>query len=185
MTYGPALEKAWTALSGLTGEKRLSVRFLADEYEIDPIKRTILSVSCNVPTKDYLTIILLHYLIKTLGPEGLPAPAGKWIDFRELEGGQGYYPAFKKRTIDVVLHKYGSSPDALLNINERFSARKVQAGDVGVVIEPFKNVLILITLNRADEEFGPDANILLDETAARTFCTEDIVVLTEIVVHAL
>ena len=58
-------------------------------------------------------------------------------------------------------------------------------GDVGVIIHPFKEVSILITMSRADEEFGSDSNILFDKNISEIFCTEDIVVLTEMVVHLL
>ena len=43
----------------------------------------------------------------------------------------------------------------------------------------------MIKVSRADEEFGADAAILYDRSIERIFCVEDIVVLTEIVVHAL
>jgi len=40
-------------------------------------------------------------------------------------------------------------------------------------------------MSKADEEFGPDANILFDKNISGIFCTEDIVVLTELIVHLL
>ena len=57
--------------------------------------------------------------------------------------------------------------------------------DVSVIIHPFKEISILITMSKADDEFGPDANILFDKNISKIFCTEDIVVLTEMVVHLL
>ena len=185
MGYEAALGKAWKDLSDLTADKRISVRFMADEYEIDLLNRKILSLSRNTPAKDYTSIIMLHYYIKKLQLNALPQPAGKWMDFRELEGGTAYYPTFKKRTIGVILRKYGADPDAIIEAAARFGAKRAQAGDTGIIIEPLERVPVLITLSRADEEFGPDANILFDETIRNIFCTEDIVVLTEIMAHTL
>lgn len=185
MEYEAALGKAWRDIADLTADKRISVKFLADEYNIDLANKKMLSLSCNAPAKDYLAIILLHYIIRKLQLKTLPKPTGKWVDFRELEGGEAYYPTFKKRTIGVILKKYGAAPDAIFEAAGRFNWSKVQAGDIGVVIEPLENIVILITLSRADEEFGPDANIVFDENIRKIFCTEDIVVLTEILVHAL
>jgi len=34
-------------------------------------------------------------------------------------------------------------------------------------------------MQRGDEEFGPEANILFDKSITDIFCTEDIVVLSE------
>jgi len=185
MEYMQALEKAWKDAAELIADKRVSVKFLADEYEIDAENKKVFSVSCNIPAKEHVSLIILHYLIKKIKLGSLPMPTGKWIDFRELKGAEGYYPAFKKRTIETILRKYGERPEELLNAATRFCAKKVQVGDVGIAIEAFKNAPILITLSRADEEFGPDANILFDENIREIFCTEDIVVLTEILVHVL
>lgn len=58
-------------------------------------------------------------------------------------------------------------------------------GDAGIIIHPFKEISILITMSKADDEFGPDANILFDKNISNIFCTEDVIVLTEMVVHLL
>ncbi len=97
----------------------------------------------------------------------------------------GYYPAFKKRTIDQIVRKYGSNPDALLKLGERFPIEKVDIGDVSVIIYTFEEVPILVTMSRADEEFDADANIVFDRNISKIFCMEDVVVLTEAVVHLL
>ena len=56
---------------------------------------------------------------------------------------------------------------------------------MGIIIHPIQEVSILITISKADEEFGPDANILFDKNISDIFCTEDIVVLTEMVAHLI
>ena len=185
MSYAPALEKAWKDISDLTKEKTLSAKLLSDTYDIDVEKKSVMSASCNVPAKDYTTIVLLHYLARKLAGQSLAEPSGEWIDFNQLEGGEAYFPAFKKRTIDRVIKKYGQSPDELLKVAGRMPAKAAKFGDVGVVIYPFEEIGILITMSKADEEFGPDANILFDHNIAKILCTEDIVVLTEIVVSQL
>ncbi|MBL7129938.1 MAG: DUF3786 domain-containing protein [Candidatus Omnitrophica bacterium] len=175
MGYDIALSKAWSEFENLAKDKALSVRFLADEYNIDLANKQILSLSCNVPTKEYLSIIILHYLTKKI--EGLPVVSGEWIDFRQLDGGQGYYPNFRKRVIESIKRKYGSNPDTLLNLSERFNVKRVQLADVSIVVEVFDNVPILIELWKGDEEFGPEANVLFDKSIKDILCTEDIVVL--------
>lgn len=179
MGYDVALKKAWSQLQSLATEKIYSVKFLADEYTIDVKNQRILSLSCNAPAKEYYSILILHYLIKKT--EGLPLISGNWISFKELDGGQGYFPAFKKRAIEPIIRKYGSNPDSILDIIERFPAKSVQFGDIGIVIEAFENVPLLITLYRGDEEFSPEANILFDRSISNILCTEDVVVLSGIV----
>jgi len=183
MGYEPALEKAWSELKDLTKENSFSVKFLTDEYSVDIANREILSLSCNVKAKDYYSILILHYLVKKL-KKFLPL-TGEWISFQELEGGQGYYPAFKKRAIEPILRKYGTHPESLLELIERFSAKSIQIGDAGIVLEAFENVPVLITLWKGDEEFGPESNILFDRNITQIFCTEDIAVLGGIIANLI
>ena len=185
MAYAQALEKAWDDVLNSAGERNFSVKLLSDVYDIDVNKKQILSESCNIPAKEHISIIILHYLIQKLKTGIVPAPGGEWIDFNQLEGGDGYYPAFKKRTIDRILKKYGKRPDGLLKAAGRFPASRVDIGDVGIVISTFENVPILITMSKGDEEFEPAANIVFDKTISQIMCTEDIIVLTEFIVHSL
>lgn len=185
MSYAAALEKAWKDISGLTEEKGFAVKFLSDSYDVSLGAKEVMSASRNTSAKDYIAILILHYLIQKLKAKAIPDPSGEWIDFNRLEGGEGYYPAFKKRTIDHMIRKYGSAPEALLKAAVRFPSKKADVGDVGVIVYPFKEVGILIKMSKADEEFAPEANILFDANISKVFCTEDIIVLTEIIVHQL
>jgi len=168
MAYGRALEKAWADLGGLTGDERLEVKLLSDTYNIDLKNKVVTSLACNTPAKDHISLLMLHYLASRHSLGKLPDPAGEWIDFNQLEGGSAYYPTYRKRTIDRLARKYACSKE-----------------DFKKVIEVLPGVPVMITLSKADEEFGADANILYDKSIAKIFRTEDIVVLTEILTGAL
>ncbi|MCM8792782.1 MAG: DUF3786 domain-containing protein [Candidatus Omnitrophica bacterium] len=185
MSYDLALEKAWLDIESLSERKRFSIKMLADEYEIDLENRRILSVSCNAQPKEYISIILLHYLIQKLRLKELPKPLREWIDFYKLEGGDTYYSVFRSRVIEVLLRKYGRNPQVLWEVLGRVPARKVQIGDVGIVIQVFEEVPMLVVLYKADEEFEPEANVLFDKNITEIFCTEDIIVLAEMIAHLL
>jgi hypothetical protein len=185
MSYQQALDKAWKDVSDSSSEKRFSVKLLSDIYDIDVERKMAMSSSCNVPAKDYTTLILLHYLAQKIAFKQLPEPACEWIDFNSLQGGEGYYAAFKKRTIDRVVSKYGKNPEELLRVSQRMPAKTAKFGDVAIIVYPFVEIGILIKISKGDDEFGPDAAILFDKNISKIFCTEDIVVLTEIIVHQL
>ncbi|HPM43295.1 MAG TPA: DUF3786 domain-containing protein [Candidatus Omnitrophota bacterium] len=184
MGYEEALKKAWDDLGGAP-ESDISVRFLADEYILDTKNRSVHSLSCNVPAKDYTSVIILHYIAKKLKLKALPKPYGEWIDFKDLEGGEIYYPIFKKRTIDRIASKFGRDHDAFRSSVGRYPSRAASIGDTSFIVDTFTDVPILIALYGQDEEFGPGANILFDRSISEIFVTEDIVVLTEILTHSL
>ncbi|MCU0651535.1 MAG: DUF3786 domain-containing protein [Candidatus Omnitrophica bacterium] len=179
MGYQAAKDKAWNDLGKLTSEKNFSLRFLADEYSIDLEKKSVISLSCNVPAKDFSVIIILHYLIEQI--KGLPVLAGVWLTFRELAGVEGYAAAFRKRAIEPLIRKYGRNPENIFSLLTRLPARKADFKDVSIIIEAFSGVPVLLKLFRSDEEFGSDANILFDKSITSIFCTEDIIVLAQII----
>ena len=179
MGYEAAINKAWGELGKINPDKGLSIKFLADEYSIDLKNRRVISLACNSPAKDFYAILILHYALKEL--EGLPQLCGEWLGFKELSQVEGYSPAFRKRSIEPILRKYGQKPEALLGVLDRLPAKRVEQGDIGIVLEAFAQVPAMITLWRKDEEFGPEANMLFDKSITRIFCTEDIVVLANII----
>ena len=180
MGYEAAISKAWAELANLTQKKSHTVRFLDDEYSIDLEKKSILSLSSNVPPKTHISILLLHYLSRRL--KGLPQPKGEWISFKQLEGGQVYYSVFRKRVLEPIIKKYGENPEGLISVlTKRFKAKEVKQADASVVLDVFDGIPILITMWRGDEEFGPEANLLFDRSIAEIFCTEDAVITAEIV----
>lgn len=183
MTYEIAIGKAWEELFKLNPPKNLSIKLLGDEYSIDLQAQRILSLSCNAPPKDYVAILILHYLVSKF--KGLPMLTGEWLTFRELSGIEGYQSAFRQRIIERLIKKYGNDPEKLLFVLERFPGESVKKGDFGIILDVFEAVPILIEIWKADEDFGPDANLLFDRSITQIFCIEDIVVLAEFVVSQI
>jgi hypothetical protein len=183
MGYEVALNKAWAELADSTGQKNLSVKFLADEYAVDVGARKIESVACNVPAKDFTAILILHYCAQST--KGLPQVTGEWLTFKELVRIEGYEAAFRQRSIEPIIRKYGKKPDALYEALKRLPGEKGNAADASVILETFPSVPVLIEIWAGDEEFGPEANILFDKSVTLIFCTEDIVALAGLVASSV
>ena len=183
MSYEVAINKAWDELSKLDPPKLISVKFMADEYTVGLENKTVTSLSCNVAAKDFTAILILHYLAQKL--KTITVLTGEWLSFKELSGVEGYYPAFKKRVIEPLIRKYGSRPESLLEVLARFSGKRIDHGDIGIVLDVFEGVPALVVLWRGDEEFGPEANMLFDKSITTIFCTEDIVVLAGLIASQL
>jgi len=183
MGYAEALEKSWGDLAKLKPANNLSVKFLADDYSVDVQAKRVLSLACNIQAKEFVTILILHYLAKKL--QGLPEPIGEWLTFRELSGVEGYYDAFRKRSLEPLIRKYGKNTDALKDVSSRLPAKLAEGGDIGIVVQAFENIPVLVKLWKQDAEFGADANMYFDRSIKDIFCTEDIVVLAGFVSASL
>jgi len=183
MGYEVAKSKAWEDLCNFNAAKKLAVKFLADEYEVDLENKRVVSLSCNALTKDFPAIIILHYLISKL--KGLPKISGDWLTFRELSDIEGYADAFRRRSIEPIIRKYGSNPQGLFSVLDRLPGEKIMAADAGIIVQAFEGIPAMIKVWKPDEEFGPDANIYFDRSIKDIFCTEDIVVLAGIIASSL
>lgn len=181
MTYEAALTRAWQKLEEVAEGDRWSVSLLRDTYEISLKDKVIFSNSYNAPTKDYLTILLLHYLTGSL--KQAYSPSGQWVSFKDIEGGEIYYPAFRESVIKPLLRKYGARPQDLLNALNRLNGKEIKEGDIGIEITAFPQINVRILLWKGDEEFGPEATILFDKNITRIYTMEDLVVFSRFITH--
>ncbi|MFA5388288.1 MAG: DUF3786 domain-containing protein [Candidatus Omnitrophota bacterium] len=174
MGYEAALQKAWESVLE-NGIKDKYLKFFNDEYEVDYVGRNIVSMSCNAPAKDHYKLLILHYLANE---NKVSKSAGDaWISFKELEGGETYFPAFKKRAINPVLRKYGDRPLAIFDRAAAFNAERIDQGSAAISINAFQKVKVAVILWAKDEEFPADCNMLFNPEIMYIFPTEDTAVL--------
>lgn len=178
MGYEASLKKAWDALKE-TEENKSYVKFLSDEYEVNLSQKTISSRSCNIEPKDYYKILILHYLANEGRVPDIERDA--WISFKEMEGGEAYFPAFHKRAIEPIIRKYGDNPDAIFERIHSLNAEKINTGNAAISIRAFPKVKVGIVLWAKDEEFASDCNMLFNRGVKKIFPTEDVAVLGGIV----
>lgn len=183
MGYSAALNKAWETLAKLSDKKTHSVSLLSDTYEVRVEDRKVSSVSCNVPAKDFLSILLLHYIIGSLKESY--SPSGEWISFKDIEGGEIYFPAFHESAIKPLVRKYGAKPEALLEVLKRLPGKKIDIGDFGVEIKTFPDIYVRVVMWKGDDEFGPEGTILFDKNLTKVYSTEDIAVFLRFIIHGL
>jgi hypothetical protein len=126
-------------------------------------------------------ILLLHYLIKA---QGNPL-TGEWVNFRQLSGGDTYYPAFVKRSQKPLLDFFAHRLDLLETAAQSLGGRNLSEGDRAVVIPALPRVPIALIFWSGDEEFQPEARILFDATVPTYLSTEDVAVLAQQTVFGL
>ncbi len=170
-------------MPALCSDINIYASHLADVYVVDSKDKQVMSLSYDVPAEDCITVLILHYLAKKV--KGLPALTGEWLSFSGLSAVDGFAKVFKKRSTDLIVEKYANNPKGVLSVQDSMSAKEIDQADAAIVLEAFENVPVLIELWQADEEFGPEANLLFDKSIRQIFCTEDIVVLAEVVARSI
>ena len=175
MGYAAALTKAWEELSGLSAAGTRKVRFFSDVYVIDFSGGKVSLLPSGAAAKDFTAVLILHYAIQEI--KGLTPLVNEWISFKELSGGEAYYPAFRKRAIDPIIGKYGDDPSGLYSNLAKLKGKKTVGADSGMVMEAFKGVPVMVLVWKADVEFSAEANLLFDRSVSGILSTEDTAVL--------
>jgi hypothetical protein len=183
MKLESAIILSWDNLLGSGISNNTKVKFLGEGYAFNIKLQKVLSLPHNTPIEDHLTVLILHYLSQKIA--GLPEVSGEYISFNGLSVINSFAEVFKKRSTDVIMQRYGDNVFDILSVLHCLPAKKINRADVAIVVEAFEGVPILIELWKADEEFGPEANILFDKTITKIFCVEDIVVLAEVVARVV
>ncbi len=118
-------------------------------------------------------IILIHYLTNAAGKP----PAGKWIPFRHLWGGDTFNPAFKKSCPAPLEEFFGKNSSLFTQlVQKRLHARPAKETRSFIVMA-LPRLPLLLRLEEGDREVPPRAMILFDETANDYLVTEDLAVL--------
>lgn len=176
MTYEIALNKSWDEIAALAPAQKYTVQLLTDTYEVNVTDRTVLMSSSDSPAKEEISVLILRYLTGIL-KQGYKQ-TGDWISFKELRGGQSYYPAFQKNTIKPILKCFKMDPDRFIkNLTEHFGGTFVEGGDVSIELVTFSEVRVRIIFWFGDEELPPEAIMLFDRELAEILTTEEIAAL--------
>jgi len=163
--YRPALELAWRSLLendpddlarnalAIRDGDRLVVRTFGKDCAVDLSSR-----SANMEGKvlsDKATLLVLHYLISA----GPIVPTGRWISYRQLPGGEAYYLAFKRRTLDELYSLFNRRPEMLFSAMKAVGARRLSFGDASVAIDVFPKLPVAAIIWRGDHEVEGRANL--------------------------
>jgi len=162
-------------------QKAITIKYLNRSYLITlpDIEISLVDSAEQVPIRD--KILILHYLTLAKGT----ATTNKLIAFRELPGGNVYYPTFSKRTMKPLSDHFGKEPALLVNASKRLGGYQADYGDVAVTINAFRRVPITLVLWQGDAELAPQLNLLFDSTISDYLDTEDVTVVCETITWRL
>ncbi|RKX77078.1 MAG: hypothetical protein DRP87_10170 [Spirochaetes bacterium] len=152
---GAREEKNHIILNYFTDECRITlpeISFSPDNYSIEE------------------KILILHYLTSKGETHRVP----KWVTFKNLPGASFYEPTYRKRGPEIILKGLGSEPERLLSVAVALGGVREEFGDISVRIRVFPKIDSIVVLNRGDEEFPPECNILYPDWIHAFLPLEDI-----------
>ncbi len=120
-------------------------------------------------------LVILHYIAQA---QGRPV-AGEWISFRQLSGGEAYYPAFDKRSQQPLLGFFARRAELLAEAGRSLGGVRAGMGDRGFVLAALPRVPMAFLFWNGDEELPPEVRILFDASVSAYLSTEDAVVLAQ------
>ena len=126
-------------------------------------------------------ILILHYLLTARGESLQQNP----ITFRQVPEGPFYYSAFIRRALDPLAQTFGSEPQGLLDCGYELGALPDELGDASITLKPLPRVPVTFVIWGGDDELPPQANILFDQSIVSYLPTEDIAVLSSMIVYRL
>ncbi len=150
----------------------LRVKLMGRECMVSPQSRAMTYSDDSSTVKPHVQVLVLHYLLGA----GKSEPTGEMVTFREFQGGDLYFPAYKKRTLDIIVSRFGADPEGLRHAGELLGAVPLGKATVSFRSKFFPKLDVDLLMWVGDDEVPSSANILFDSCASRMLSTEDITV---------
>jgi hypothetical protein len=150
-------------------DEKLTIKCLGKDFGVDTKGNIITDIHAHA----WITIPVLNYVIDG---GGVPI-SGKWVPFRELEGGKTWYRLFGQRCEKPLKKVADMYTDLFEDMIRLFDGRQVEnhySSDISLVLHPLPKVPILICYWKPDDGFESDLNIFFDSTAEENLNIESI-----------
>lgn len=128
-----------------------------------------------------LKTMILRYLINAKGVKA----TGENIAYRDVSGGNIYFPCFEGRCLKRFAFTFNYNIDGLKKAMTVLDAEPQKIGDLSWRFEVINNMFMTVILWIGDDEFPPEAQILFDANFPSAFSAEDMAVMGDIFIPAL
>jgi hypothetical protein len=149
--------------------EKLTIKCLGKDFSVD----TKGNISTEIHIHSWIAVPVLHYI---LAGAGTPV-SGKWVPFRELEGGKKWYRLFEQRCEKPLKKVADTYTDLFEDMIHLFNGRQVDnhyASDISLVLHPLPKVPLLICYWKPEEDLASDLNIFFDSKAEENLNIESI-----------
>jgi hypothetical protein len=151
----------------------LILPFIGDEVMVTHPDISVSYTSGKEEVAMWAKILILHYLVRAGGS----LSTGEQVTFQQLEGGLAYYPAFQRRSIAIMIDRFGNSMEGFTEAGIRAGGRRAGMGDYALSFRALPRVEVLFVLWKGDNEFPSSGSIIFDSSISDYLSTEDVAVL--------
>jgi hypothetical protein len=149
--------------------EKLTIKCLGKDFSVD----TKGNISTEIHVHSWIAVPVLNYI---LTGAGTPV-SGKWVPFRELEGGKKWYRLFEQRCEKPLKKIADTYTDLFEDMIHLFNGRQVDnhyASDISLVLHPLPKVPLLICYWKPEDDLTSDLNIFFDSRAEENLNIESI-----------
>jgi Domain of unknown function (DUF3786)/Putative Fe-S cluster len=149
-----------TKLGGVYADGRLTLKILGKDFSVDSIGQFFTDIHVHA----WVAIPVLNYV---LYGEGRSA-SGKWVPFRELNGGKTWYRLFGQlceKPIKKVADTYTDLFDDIVHLFGGSQVERVYDSDISVILYTLPKVPILVCYWRPEDDLESDLHLFFDDTA--------------------
>ncbi len=149
--------------------EKLTIKCLGKDFSVD----TKGNLTTEIHVHSWIAVPALNYI---LAGAGTPV-SGKWVPFRELEGGKTWYRLFEQRCENPLKKVADTYTDLFEDMIHLFNGRQVDnhySSDISLVLHPLPKVPLLICYWRPEDDLASDLNIFFDSKAEENLNIESI-----------
>lgn len=148
---------------------KLTIKCLGKDFSVDAGG----NISTDIHVHSWIAVPVLNYIL--LGA-GNPV-SGKWVPFRELQGGKTWYRLFEQRCEKPLKKVADTYTDLFEDMIHLFNGKQVEnhyESDISLVLHPLPKVPLLICYWEPEDELESDLNIFFDSKAEDNLNIESI-----------
>jgi hypothetical protein len=157
---GIDLEAAAKRLGAKFSRNKLTLKCLGKDFSVD----TSGNITTDIHVHPWIAIPVLNYITDGAG---VPA-SGKWVPFRELEGGKKWHRLFGQRCEKPLKRVADIYTELFEDMIHLFNGKQVEnhyTSDISLVLDPLPKVPMLICYWKPEEDLESDLNLFFDATA--------------------
>lgn len=154
------LEKAVDRTGGVFSGDKLTIKVLGKNFSVDSGGKLYSDIHIN----PWIASPFLNYVLRC---KGVPA-TGKWVPFRDLEGGKDWYRLFGQRCekpLKKIADIYTELFEDMLDIFNGTRLENHYDSDISILLMPLPKIPMLVCYWKPEDGLDSELNLFFDSTA--------------------